>query len=677
MAKTESDSKPEPKYIKYSLLLLIAVGAVLVGLRFVDLGADSPKHFSGHGQAQLTDPYHLTHAARNAELFGDANPYDDHRWDIFKFSLVSGFARLVFAVAGVSSITANVAGVLLMLGGVLLLLLGLYKQYDRIALLLTALVLLANNLLFFYGRLPFLETGLICLSGLLFYLFIRHHSSWWGQLLIGIVVAVTGLAGKLFGFVLLGPVLVGLWYLYGKEAIKPVGLVLAGTVIGSLLYVVLFFGGDYALLLRYYGEQTTGMYGEPPGFSSVPNFFKMLFTYGGESGFYKFTPVFLIVTWVSVLLVLLTIPAKKDDRRKFLPVLFLLGWLFFGIIGLSPFYYRPIRYSLFLLLPSAGIIGYAFMLVRDRSVRAKLQPMIPTVIGLLLVNWYYLTQICMLFGKKGHKQQFGIDMMPISFMIALAVTGVLFLLIRNGQRKMPSKTIATVLLALVVIAVGNQGRYLVTGMTNRTDFIYAISRQLPDYISESAVLTGPFGATFTINNELHNVIYMFGLSNKDKSLFHKFPITHVATDVSNWKQAVADYPELQQARRVLQLPVRNMAIVVYRLDGAASPLTDYERGSMLLGDGQVDSAKVYFDRFYSKYPDHTLGLTVIPFCLLNQNKLAEAEVSMQKIIHTVPANYVLDNFAAGFYRELYRRTEDTKYREKYQYYEEAIKDLGE
>ena len=72
--------------LKY-LALIIICGMVL--LHFVSLENDPPLYYVGHGQSLLTDPYHLTHSARNEVLFDDWNLYEYHRWDVFKNSLIS------------------------------------------------------------------------------------------------------------------------------------------------------------------------------------------------------------------------------------------------------------------------------------------------------------------------------------------------------------------------------------------------------------------------------------------------------------------------------------------------------------------------------------------------------------------------------------------------------------
>ena len=169
-----------PRSFNISLFILIIF---LIILRFISLEIDPPNFFAGHTQAHLTDPYHLTFFARNAILFDDWNPFDFYRWDVFKYSLISGFSYIVFSIAGISRITANLSAVLLSLAGIGLFVIGFYRlRSNRETLIITGLLLL-SSMLFFYGRLPFLENGLIFLSGLLFFVFIKKYDKWWGQLL--------------------------------------------------------------------------------------------------------------------------------------------------------------------------------------------------------------------------------------------------------------------------------------------------------------------------------------------------------------------------------------------------------------------------------------------------------------------------------------------------------------
>ncbi|RKX30807.1 MAG: hypothetical protein DRP46_04695, partial [Candidatus Zixiibacteriota bacterium] len=142
---------------KFLLIVLIIFLAVI---RFAFLDIDPPYFFAGYTQAHLTDPYHLAFAARNAVLFDDWNPFDYHRWDIFKYSLISGVSYIIFSVFGVSRVTANISGLLLNMGGLFLFIMSFtgYRTLRERGIL--TLLLLINGMLIFYGRLPFLENGL-------------------------------------------------------------------------------------------------------------------------------------------------------------------------------------------------------------------------------------------------------------------------------------------------------------------------------------------------------------------------------------------------------------------------------------------------------------------------------------------------------------------------------------
>ncbi len=152
------------KYIRQAADSGIASGSAYL-LRFLEPGIDPPPFYTGHGQAELTDPYNLTYFSRNAVLYHDWDPLNFHRWDIFKNSLISGFSFLIFSLLGVSRTIANLSAIFLNISGLFLFLWGLSSYWDKRKIVLTAVLLLLNSTLFFYGRLPFLENGLIFLFG--------------------------------------------------------------------------------------------------------------------------------------------------------------------------------------------------------------------------------------------------------------------------------------------------------------------------------------------------------------------------------------------------------------------------------------------------------------------------------------------------------------------------------
>ena len=644
---------------KKSLIIVLLLALII--LRFIDLDSDPPSFYIGHGQAHLTDPYHLTHFAKNKILFDNWNPFEFHRWDIFKNSLVSAFSFLLFSLFGVSRITANLTAVLLNTGGLFLFLLGLRKHRGNTEIILTLLFLLLNSTLLFYGRLPFLENGLIFLAGLTFYIFIKFHDRIWGLILTGFLISIAALAGKLFGFILLGPAILTLIYLHRTKTIIPSLYIIGGVVIGAAAYLIILFGSDIPTLLNYYNEQTVGMYGTPPGFTSIANFFKMLLTFGGESGLYEYIPFFTLLSGISFLILILIVPYMPKPDIRYLPIVFITGWIISGILGLMPFQYRPLRYGLFLYLPLSAVCSYTIALTIEKKSRLSLHNRYISLTLIFFTLWYLLTQLRIHFSPFGDKFQSGVNNMFLTLIIALTLTGILFLLLGKKRIKIPRKTMLGVIGIICMAFIINQGLYINRGLFQSGHYLKRYNKELEQIIDSEAVITGPYGATLTADNSIKNIIYMFGLANIEKDLFEKYPISHIATDPSNWKPALSDFPFLKSAVRIVQMPIGGVAIDIFRVPEANTPLTDFEKGSVFLSGGRADSAYIYLKRFNDRLPGHYLGMTHLAYASLVNGRPDECLKIIDNLLLELPDDYVLHGFCKTIYLQLYNTTNDSKY----------------
>lgn len=626
----------------------------------INLGADPPLFYLGHGDDLLTDPFHITHFARNIILFDDGNPFDYHRWDIFKSSVVSLASFIMFAIFGVSRLVANLTAVLLSVGGGLLFLCGLSKEWGNRKLFIAALLLLINSTLFYYGRLPFLENGLIFFSGLLFFVFARFHDRLWGQILIGFLVAMAALAGKLFGFILIGPVLIALTFKYRQKVIIPAVAIVGGLISGIAVWVIVLYNGSWSGLTSYYGEQTVGMYGPPPGFSSPLGFVKMLLTYGGESGLWQYTPFLILLTLCSLLLIILFWPRIRKLDNEFIPLIFVVGWFLCGIFGLMPFQYRPLRYALFLYLPLSAICAYAINMVWDKSNIPERFPKLGfgTAPLFFLTLWYLLTQVWMVFAPSGSKFKFGVEAMPLAGAIAIGVTAILFFIFKSGKIKFHRRSL---LILFAVICAGVlivQSRSLYRGMANPNYDLTRYSSELKQALGEGAVLTGPFAATLTIDNDLKNIIYMFGLAIVERDLFEKFPITHIAADNGNWEVGQKDFPQLKATINMTQLYMRNKFIDINRLPNAKSPPTDFEQGSIWISKGRPDSAYYYYKKFTADYPNHRMAQKHLAYAALFKGSIDEALKIIDRLHKKNPDSYVTHEICKFFYNKAYAVTKN-------------------
>ncbi len=641
--------------------ILAAIIAILVLVRFVGLNDDPPPYYHGHGQAVLTDPYHLTYAARSATLYDDWNPYDFHRWDLFKYSLVSGASYIVFSLTHVSRVTANLTALALHLGGLLFFLLGLYRLRGKTDTLICAALLIVNSTLFFYGRLPFLENGLIFLSGLMFFFFVCYHDKFWGIALSGALVALAALAGKLFGVIVVVPALLTLWITHGKKALKPSLHALGGFVLAAAVYLGICYEFDITLLLSYYREQTTGMYGAPPGLTSVKIFYQTFATYGGESGLYQYTP--FLIGLSSLSLALLGVTLRKDHLRNnnTLPIIFCALWVIIGALALSPFLHRPIRYSLFLYPPAAVVAAYALVRAMEKNVRLEWTQrwIVPVVTFMLLLHAF--TQAAMYFGPVGGKYNSGVEVIPVATFLAALITGGLFFLL---PRRISGKIILAPLVALAAAAVINQGRLIFIGLSSSDDDLATYNIEIESLISPEAVLSGPYAPAMSIDNELKGVIYHFGLTNIQRDLFERFAISHLVTDQSNMNQALKDFPGLKTAIRLARLGLRDRAIDLYRLTDAQVPATDYEKGILQLSTNNPDSGKYYLTMHVAERPENMSGRLYLSYALMKLGELDSSAALMNRVINDFPTDHMPLAFAAGHFRALHQLKSNAGYLRK-------------
>lgn len=657
-------------------IIVVAVLVLLFAVRFIGLSKDPPLYYVGYGQTLLTDPYHLTYYARNAVLFHDWDPFDYHRWDVFKNSLISGVAFLTFESFAVSRVTANLAALFLTCGGLLLFLGGFFRIRRLSEIALIALVLLLNNALFLYGRLPFLETGLVFLSGLLFLVFMRFHDRWWGQVLCGVLVALAALAGKLFGLLLIVPVVLGLIYRHRKKVALPLLLTFGGVIAGGAAYVLVFYGGDFTTAMNYYREHTTGMYPFPPGLTSPMAFVKMLITYGGESGLWDFMTVQLFLVTVGGVAVLLHVPPFSEYKKESLPLIFLLAWFVAGIVGLSPFFYRPSRYALFLMLPAAALIGFVGRYVMDRDANLSLRSRLVSLPLIFLACWYTIIQFRMVVEPVGRKFHTGIEFLPIAAIAAAAVTLILFLLFQRFRRIRVGRWSAYVMGVLLLAMTAIQGLLIWKTLVGPGHNLEEYNREISRVVNPNAVLTGPYMPALTIDNHLRGVIYVFGTSMPDSGMFSRMGVTHVLANSANWRSAVKEFPQLSSSWLIANFLISDQVVGLYRLPGATVPMTDFEHGAIDMLNSQFDSALTAFTRFCALHPNTILGETRLAFAMTANGRYEEADTCLENIAAKFPRSYMTHVSCQAVYQKMFEVSNDSLYLQRAQHHQEIAAQLN-
>jgi hypothetical protein len=661
------------KNIRASIAIVILL--VLAALRFVNLGADPPLFYSHQSQSLLTDPYQYTFYARNAILYSDWNPFDYHRFDVFRNSLISGLAWLSFAAFGVSNTSANLAALAANLTGILFFLLGLSGMRPRRETFFTALFILFSSHLFFYGRVPYLENGLILFSGLIFFVLMRLHNRWWGQLVAGVLIALATLSGKLFGALLLGPVILTLLYVNRRHAVRPILLALAGGAIGAMLFLLIFYGGNLPLVRSYYVEQSVGLYGGPPALGSIDTLAQFFITYGKEAGLWRFAPYFMAVTGIGFIIAVSDIDLAKPTREN-LPVIFSALWLVCGVLALMIFAYRPLRYSIFLFLPAASLAGYAIESAIRGELRFNARYRWLSLVLTLGTLWYLTTQTYLLFVDDWRPVVFGGYVKWVTLIVSAAITYAVYLFLTRYRGTFRRLIILLPVAAFSLLTVYHQGELIKDGLVDSGDAIEQYSHELSMIVDSDAVLTGAYMPALTIENELRGVIYNFGLAKLEPDFLTKYGITHIVVNSKVWPTAVREFPMLDSAHLVTQLALREQIIELYRLPAAIVPPTAFEAGSLALRRNDWASALPHLRRFTAQHPASLLGNLQLAMALYAGEDYRGCVSTLERVDAMYPDDYMAHELAREFYTRIYRRTSMPAYKEKADYHAMRVRQLN-
>jgi hypothetical protein len=642
----------------YIVALVISVAAIIV--RFLWLDADPPLCYSGMGQSILTDPYQFVHHARSKILMGDWDIFDYSRWMIFKTSLASVLGYTFFLIGGVSRVMANLSGVILNLSGMLFFLGGL-RRYIGNAFVIAAILLLANMTLMAYGRFPYLENGMIFLCGLLFFLFVKYYPAGWVLILTGALTALCALSGKMYGIMMIAPVVVVILLDNPRASFRRFMVVLVSLILFLVLFAFIFYGGHIKIIYNYLSEQTVGMYGLPKPLFSPGQFFKHLMTFGGQSRLFYYSPFFLFMIVISVLFMILS-PSKWGDIKNNRALLFSIGWLLFGYLLLMTFNYRPLRYQLFLTLPAAGIVASVFNLAENDLKAIKLD--LWRISLTFLLAWYICTQAGILLSLYMNGRFPGSNVVWQSLLAAVVLSAIILVVrmrVTGFFRFLPHSIIL-----LLVLSVGYQSILIYKWFSRKSYTLLEANYDLAGIVDPEAVITGPYAPALTIDNKLRSFIYMFGLSRKELRLFDGFPITHLAVDEGNWEKALEDYPVLEGSSSLTRYSIRDVEVVIFRVPDSlleshrrSYNLTDYEKAMVFSGSPEtIDSTLYYITKFLNVNPQSKSGLRQLAEYYFKKSMPEKGFRIFDKLISLYPDDFSIYFDRALWHYHLYLLTSD-------------------
>jgi hypothetical protein len=351
----------------------------------------------------------------------------------------------------------------------------------------------------------------------------------------------------------------------------------------------------------------------------------------------------------------------SEYKKEHLTLIFLLVWLFTGIAGLSPFFYRPSRYAVFLMLPVAAFIGFVVRFVWDRGAALRMSNRWVSLPFFFLISWYTITQFRMIVVPVGRKFRTGVEFMPLAALFAAAITLILYLLLYRKKRLKLWRWTAYGMTVVVAGMVAVQGFLIWMALVNPGRNLEQYNNELSLVVNPDAVLTGPYMPALTIDNKLRGVIYVFGLSDGDKNLLTRFGVSHVVANSANWQSAIEEFPQLVSSTQIAQFLISDQVVGLYRLENAAAPMTDFERGAIDMLTNRFDSALAAFDRFTALHPNTILGETRLAMAMTANGLFEEADDRLQTVADNYPDSYMAQVTCQAIYQKMYQVTNNPLY----------------
>ena len=667
-----------------STILVLCLLALILLLRVWHLDADPPRTLSGSTDV-YTDPPQYTLFAKMFVQGGDFNPFGDTRLVFFLKSSVTALATVVFKLMGTGIQQSNLVGLVYSYGGLLLFFLFLRKTAGNLVGVIYLILICFNYNQLFYGRLPFLENAMwFFASGAL--VLITHFRGWWAFLTAGASLAVAVFFSKILGVVFLFPFACFLLHqaVYAERGSRSARtsrpmLFAAGFALIGLFWVLFSYLPLQSEVAGYIGEKTIELYGAPEGLQSFDDFVWKFVSFGISSDLFPRMTIVSILGAVFLGFVGFSLSRRGSLSENLSALksgqLFVAAMIvaFYG--SLMIWNYQPLRYETVLIYPFCG--AAAMILSRWwRQMKSYesgggaswLFPVLLYPIALVIVSqsWSGLAE------RLGWEFAFD-DIKYQAAWIAVVLT-LLIMAFVIVARKSGIRLPQMVGRVVVVIALGGtilQGAALGAGWFNWPTYTMRDNTaDLSMILSPSAVLSGPFAATLTQDNDFGCVIHMFGVVDVDSAIFTRFPITHLLLDKANETRARNDHPYVMGgAVQVCTYRVGVGQVRLYRIAGhTGNPVADkYQRSpfEMLVDhyrSGNTSLMQQYMVQFVQSHPDNISGYMLAGEIAHNTRQYAEAEQLLKKAIEFSPTNYNLIGTLAMIYSNHYTATGNLMYK---------------
>ncbi len=665
------------------MILWYLLTAVVIVAGFVywqsDLRSDPPMYYSGIGQSLATDPAQYIFHARNKIEFGQFDPFSYGRWTVYQHSFVSLVGYIWFSIAGISLEQSAMVGVLLSFGSLLLLLFGVRRHHRPWVLPALSLCYLINVTLFTYGQLSYLENGLIFIGSAIFAVYSRWGNKTWGVIVCGMLASSAMLTGKLFGVLFLPALLMA--DLTGNSAnkMKRAIVTIISFSVASIILMLTLYGTDISSAIGYLTEQSYSLRGFPEGLTGILPFFEHLISYGFANHLFYLNPDLLIMFALSTTLLIQYRPQIASLSPS---VRFSFFWISFFFLGLMPLNYSPLRYAI-TLIPAILIFGLTVFDNMTKSTIQRLEkPKKWQFVTLSLVFWFVLFHsIGNIFFLQTMPRPITLltwSTLPVAIGIAWFASK---LLIKQTNKTAHRSWMVALVAVLVVPAISNPIWLNEHHHAEQNYNIAEANADLSAILNEGAVVSGPYGPILTIDTKIASFIHLFQVAQVDKTLFDRNPITHIAVDISNIKEAVKNYPKLGEIKPVTKYWIRDVEVGIFRVAGFFNNLqanqykpSRFEQAITFYNNGEIDSALVATTDVYSTHPESKSAGLLLSELYLRKKEYQNVHSLLVTLANRFPTDFNIQLQCGRFLQILsYKQKNQTLLAHAQTYYANAVK----
>lgn len=563
--------------LKENSYIIIVVLFSILGILYIN--ADPPLTLTGHHTPWVDPPVYLD-TVKSKILTGDWNPsnfqinYPLYIYPVYWIFLLFGQSYLVLRIFSVLSVAAG-----------LFFILGSLKKNIENRILFWGSFFIINYVLIMYARLGLHHCFMFLWIGLSLY-FISKESKNAVYIFPSGVCAALAFLTVFYAFVFIFPLFlfVTCETFFLNKKWKNILSPIYGFLLVIVLYLIIFrlsIGDLFNYLFSVFVEKKTQFHGKPEEYLNI--------TWQIKS-FFGRMPFLTILSFSYLLTMLLNI---KHFYKRFLWFERLgFMWLGFGIILLSHFQYRPIRYHLIIIPPMLLLLfGFLRNYCSAKSFMHREKKMFPVI---LIIFSFIFSLLTIGSGADIIRE---INLIYY-LLILLFIIIILLFYLYNNKIFFRKYGILSGLIGITVFAVGiNVFQYYYYFIIPKDSLIVKAGEDLPVILNDDAVVVGTYANILLFNTGIKHVSM-----TDDKNMLQP---THYIV-IPGWTGEQEITNRINSGKGFLTLKnytVRGYEAKLYRnMRNTDYVPTEFEKGIEYFKQDNVISAHQSFYAFYEEHP---------------------------------------------------------------------------